>query len=209
MNHIETIDYKGTTVPKFQAEGNAMQWVKPFATRLIRGIGVEVGVNRIEWMAFGDSYEEFVSESVFTGKQKFELESDYIFTYFNTYLENYVQDDPSSFPIDPSIDDRFNATNFPQDCDKLDYIINSHVLEHLPNVVETLEYWKDKLKDGGILFTYVPSYESEYWKIQNNRKHLHEFESDKLKKLLQDLGFKNVFVSGTDLNNSILAICNK
>ena len=204
MNQIETIDYKGTTVPKFQAEGNAMQWVKPFATRLIQGIGVEVGVNRHAWMAFRHAHVDF---SIFSNTSV--LTSDDIFTNFKHHCEKYYQNETNSFPIDPSIDDRFDAINFPKDCNNLDYIINSHVLEHLPNVVETLEYWKDKLKDGGILFTYVPSYESEYWKIQNNRKHLHEFESDKLKKLLQDLGFKNVFVSGTDLNNSILAICNK
>ena len=204
MNHIETIDYKGTTVPKFQAEGNAMQWVMPFATRLIRGIGVEVGVNRIEWMAFNKVYNDFnISKPISV------LTSEDIFTNFRHFCGSHYPYSTASFPIDPNIAVRYDATNFPQDCDKLDYIINSHVLEHLPNVVETLEYWKDKLKDGGILFTYVPSYESEYWKIQNNRKHLHEFESDKLKKLLQDLGFKNVFVSGTDLNNSILAICNK
>ena len=34
MNQIQTIEYKGTVVPKFQAEGNAMQWVVPFAKRL-------------------------------------------------------------------------------------------------------------------------------------------------------------------------------
>jgi SAM-dependent methyltransferase len=209
MNQIETIEYKGTVVPKFQAEGNAMQWVKPFAQRLCQGIGVEVGVNRVEWMAFGECYDDFVSEAIFKGRQKSEIDSEHIYTYFRKFATNYYPDEPNSFPIDPSLDSRFDATHFPTDCNNLDYIINSHVLEHLPNVVETLEYWKSALKDDGILFTYLPSYKSEYWKIQNNRKHLHEFEPKSLSYLLTDLGFKNVFVSDTDLNNSILAICNK
>ena len=187
MNKIETIEYKRTIVPKFQSEGNAMQWVKPYAERLVKGIGVEVGVNRVEWMAFGETYEDFVSESVLNGRQTYEIESEYMFTYFKKFATNYCTDETSSFPIDPTLDKRWDATNFPVDCFNLDYIINSHILEHVPNVVETLEYWK----------------------VQNNRKHLHEFRPKQFKKLLQDLGFKNVFVSGTDLNNSFLAICNK
>lgn len=209
MNKIETIEYKGTIVPKFQAEGNAMQWVKPFAERLVKGIGVEVGVNRVEWMSFGGAYEEFVANAIFNGKQKYTIDSDYMFTYFKEFATNFDLDYTNSFPIDPSLDTRWDATNFPIDCFNLDYIINSHILEHVQNVVETLEYWKGALKENGILFTYLPSYKSEYWKVQNNRKHLHEFRPKQFKKLLQDLGFKNVFVSGTDLNNSFLAICNK
>lgn len=207
MNKIETIEYNGIIVPKFQSEGNAMRWVKPFAEHLIKGLGVEVGVNRIEWMAFGDTYEDFITESVLNGRQKFELNSDYIYTYFKKYATYYPE--TASFPIDPTIDERFDAVNFPIDCYNLDYIINSYILEHVPNVVETLEYWKGALKENGILFTYLPSDKSEYWKIQHNRKHLHEFRPKQFKKLLQDLGFKNIFVSGTDLNNSFLSICNK
>jgi len=210
MNQIETIEYNGIIVPKFQGDGNAMRWVKPFAEELCRGIGVEVGVNRLEWMAFGEAYNDFIEYVDLREVHSFELYSDYVFTYFLRHLDGFYDTcDKHSFPIDPTLDARFDATNFPIDCHQLDYIINSHVLEHLPNVVQTLEYWKSALKEDGILFTYLPSYKSEYWKIQNNRKHLHEFRPKQFKKLLVDLGFKNVFVSGTDLNNSFLAICNK
>lgn len=210
MNKIETIKYNGTIVPKFQAEGNAMRWVRPYAEYLIKGVGVEIGVNRIDWMAFGDTYNDFIDYVTLKGTDSFELNSEYVFTYFLKHIDGfYDKNDKCSFPIDPTLDVRFNATNFPIDCHQLDYIINSHILEHVPNVVETLEYWKSALKEDGILFTYLPSYKSEYWKIQNNRKHLHEFRPKQFNKLLVDLGFKNVFVSGTDLNNSFLAICNK
>jgi predicted SAM-dependent methyltransferase len=46
----------------------------------------------------------------------------------------------------------------------VDYIYSSHCLEHVDNWIETLEYWIKNLKDGGILFLYLPDFSQKYWR---------------------------------------------
>ena len=93
--------------------------------------------------------------------------------------------------------DGFNAYNLPNE--KYDYIFSSHTLEHIPNYVEAIEYWKEHLKENGVLFLYLPHPSMEYWLPQNNRKHLHLFYPEYVHELLEDLGFKNVLHSEQDL----------
>ena len=38
-----------------------------------------------------------------------------------------------------------------------------------------MDYWYDKLKQGGTIFLYLPDYSQEYWRPWNNRKHLNIF----------------------------------
>jgi hypothetical protein len=52
---IETIEFKGEVYPKWQAEGFAAQFAFPFASKVCKGVGVDVGPNRLEW-AFPTSY---------------------------------------------------------------------------------------------------------------------------------------------------------
>jgi hypothetical protein len=40
---IETIDFKGNTYPKFQAEGYAAQFIIPFALKICKGVGYDIG----------------------------------------------------------------------------------------------------------------------------------------------------------------------
>jgi len=46
---IESIEYKGTHYPKFQTEGNASQFAIPFAKHFCKGVGYDIGCNRLEW----------------------------------------------------------------------------------------------------------------------------------------------------------------
>lgn len=47
---IKTIKHNNNVYPAFQAEGNAMQFAKPFAQHVCEGDGVDVGCNRLEWV---------------------------------------------------------------------------------------------------------------------------------------------------------------
>jgi len=104
---------------------------------------------------------------------------------------------PGAKPINIVINDEYDAYNLPDE--KYDYIFSSHTLEHLPNYIKALEYWKNHLKEDGVLFLYLPHGDMEYWNPQNNRKHYHLFYPNQIKKVLNDLGFKNVINSERDL----------
>lgn len=93
--------------------------------------------------------------------------------------------------------DAFDARNLPEGT--FDYIFSSHTLEHVENYVEALEIWKQHLKPGGVLFLYLPHPDMTYWRPEHNRKHLHLFYPDDMRRCLEVLGFKNILVSGRDL----------
>jgi SAM-dependent methyltransferase len=49
-----------------------------------------------------------------------------------------------------------DAQNIPVDDDSLDYVISSHVIEHVPNLIDAFLHWNQKLKSGGIVFMIFP-----------------------------------------------------
>jgi len=126
------------------------------------------------------------------------------------YDIGYCKEDlkfPGSIGIDKSETSDYDANNLP---DKLvDYIYSSHCLEHVDNWVETLEYWISKINNGGILFLYLPDFSQKYWRPWNNRKHKHCLTPDLLKNFMIDHEMKNIFISGIDLNNSFMIVCEK
>lgn len=109
---------------------------------------------------------------------------------------------PDAFPVDISIKDEYHAKELPHL--DYDYIFSSHLLEHMKDWVEVVEYWTECLKIGGILFLYLPDYSQEYWRPWNDRKHKVVIESHVIKDLMIHLRYKNIFLSGTDLNNSFM-----
>lgn len=113
---------------------------------------------------------------------------------------------PGSEIVEPNING-LHALNFPHE--NLDYIFSSHCLEHINNWVDVLDYWKSKLKSGGVLFLYLPDYSQVYWRPWHNRKHVNIFNSDIIYDYLNDNGFKNIFKSGIDLNNSFMIVAEK
>lgn len=114
---------------------------------------------------------------------------------------------PGAMCVDPAIDPKTDAMNLPNI--QVDYIFSSHCLEHLPNWVDALDYWKTKLKKGGVLFLYLPDYSQTYWRPWSNRKHIHMFCPKMIEDYLVSNGWGNVFVSGVDLNNSFIAMAEK
>jgi len=116
---------------------------------------------------------------------------------------------PGSIPIDPAIEGcKYNAFNLPMGT--FDYIISSHMLEHVVDWVGCLDYWYKKIKPGGILFLYLPHYDQEYWRPWNNRKHVHIFSPEIIKDYLKDRGWEKIRSSeGADLNCSFTVIATK
>ncbi len=111
---------------------------------------------------------------------------------------------PGAIPIDLAFDDEWEAFNLP--ADKVDYIYSSHCLEHLDNWVNALDYWTTKIRRGGILFLYLPHYNQEYWRPWNNSKHKHILSSQIITDYLYDRGYRNIFSSERDLNDSFMVV---
>lgn len=114
---------------------------------------------------------------------------------------------PGATPIDISLSTVWDAYNLPGD--NVDFVFSSHCLEHLPNWVDALDYWRTVLKMGGILFLYLPHYSQQHWRPWNNRKHTHVLQPEIIKDYLQDNGWNKIFISGADLNNSFTVIAHK
>jgi hypothetical protein len=114
---------------------------------------------------------------------------------------------PGARGIDHCLNDGFHANNLPED--NYDYIFSSHSLEHVLNWSITLEYWISKIKDKGILFLYLPDISQSYWRPWHNKKHYHCLTPEILRLFLEDHNMKNIFISGIDLNNSFMLVCEK
>jgi len=114
---------------------------------------------------------------------------------------------PGSFPIDIKFNEQYDAFNLPDG--KFDYIFSSHCLEHLVDWSGALDLWISKLRNGGVLFLYLPDYSQEYWRPWNCKKHIHHFKSTIIVDFLKDRQMKNIFYSGVDLANSFAVVCGK
>jgi SAM-dependent methyltransferase len=114
---------------------------------------------------------------------------------------------PGSVPIDLSFEDPWDANNLPEK--NPDYIFSSHCLEHVDDWVHTMNYWYERLVSGGVLFLYLPDYSQKYWQPWHNRKHRHSFTPQIIHDYMSDNEYKNIFVSGVDLNNSFMAMGEK
>jgi len=115
---------------------------------------------------------------------------------------------PGAFAIDPVMGP-FDAMNLPTG--KVDYIFSSHCLEHLPKWTDALDYWAEHMDHGATMFLYLPDHSQSYWRPYHNRKHYHSFTPDIIKSYFTDQPnlWKNVFVSGIDLNNSFMVMAEK
>jgi SAM-dependent methyltransferase len=107
-----------------------------------------------------------------------------------------------SIPIDKDFPDDWHAENLPMK--NVDYIFSSHCLEHIKDWIEVMEYWHKMLKPGGVLFLYLPDYSQKYWRPWNNKKHKNIFTPEIIKDFMLNLGYRKIFKSGVDLNNSFM-----
>jgi SAM-dependent methyltransferase len=89
---------------------------------------------------------------------------------------------------------------------KVDYVFSSHCLEHVDNWVHTLEHWISRIKDGGVLFLYLPDISQSYWRPWFNKKHKHVLTPDIIRTFLVDHGITKFHVGGIDLNNSFMVV---
>ncbi len=104
---------------------------------------------------------------------------------------------PGARIINLDLKDGFTSGNLPDE--KYDYIFSSHTLEHIPALLNTLLYWRNHLKPGGVLFLYLPHWRMTYWLPTRCKKHLHIFEPEGMRTTLMGVGFKNVLFSERDL----------
>ncbi len=185
---IEVINYKGNWYPKFQSSGFAARFSFPFAAEVCKGIGVDVGPGKREW--------------VFPGAYPIEPAWD------DMAIANVVAQRLQGDNSNTAVPRGFHATNFPN-LGPLDYVFSSHCLEHVPNWVDALDHWYDNLKDGGVLFLYLPHPDQEYWLPYNNRKHIHCLPPELIEHYLWSKGYQKVFVSERDLNHSYIAMGEK
>jgi len=109
--------------------------------------------------------------------------------------------------IDLTFKNGYDAFHLPEE--KVDYIFSSHMVEHVDHWVDCLDYWTTKIKSGGTLFLYLPHPSQEYWLPYNNRKHIHVLYPEMIEKYLKQAPYKNIFVSGVDLNNSYALMAEK
>ena len=111
---------------------------------------------------------------------------------------------------DPNIEGcEYDAFNLP---DELDFTFSSHVIEHLERPFEAINYWHERMKVGATLFLYLPDLDTQkYWRVWSNKKHIFHINPSIMKMYFEDHShlWKNVFISGIDLNNSFYCIAEK
>jgi SAM-dependent methyltransferase len=116
---------------------------------------------------------------------------------------------PGARTVDPALNPEYHALHLPPcpDAPGWDYIFSSHALEHVPNYVQALEHWRDRLRPGGVVFLYLPHPACTYWWPwkQPTRRHLHRFTPELIQECLTGLGWTGVQVSGQDLAYSFAA----
>lgn len=113
---------------------------------------------------------------------------------------------PGAMAINVNFPDQFDAFNLPESVRGFDYIFSSHTLEHIAEYRKALQCWIARLKQGGILFLYLPHPDMEYWHPDNCAKHWHSFKPGDMANTLTELGLKNVITSKRDLYWSFCAV---
>src|SRR5688500_5601180 len=156
---IETIEYKNKTYPAFQASGNAARFILPLAQEFCKGVGYDVGCNRIQWMMPGSiPIDPNFMKDEFTQRQQLRCGYDKfgfgIFKSINETVEWCIDYDATCLPF----------IKYGQ----VDYIFSSHCLEHIETPwYQVLEYWKTNIKEGGVIFLYISDLSQEYLRPWN------------------------------------------
>jgi SAM-dependent methyltransferase len=91
-----------------------------------------------------------------------------------TFLDKNVGDKDSTENADIVAD----ANAIPRPDASFDYVLSSHVLEHVPNTIKTLNEWLRVLKPGGVMFTILPHAErtiDRFRRVTTLEHHLEDF----------------------------------
>jgi predicted SAM-dependent methyltransferase len=89
---------------------------------------------------------------------------------------------------------------------KADYIFSSHCLEHLDSWINALDYWYTVIKDGGVIFLYLPHFNQKYWRPWNDKRHKHVLTDEIVAGYMIDKGYKEVITTGCDLMHSFAVV---
>jgi len=117
---------------------------------------------------------------------------------------------PNAIPIDPLIDDKYNAMNLPEDT--VDFIGSSHMLEHyIGRFQDVIDYWLTKVKEGGIIFLYLPNCDYQKYWAWGNKKHIHYLSPSIMRDYLEHCENISKFIvtDGYDLNGSFYVVIYK
>lgn len=105
-----------------------------------------------------------------------------------------------------------NSQSFRKSLDEIsgkqfDVISAWHVIEHVPDLAETVARLKSHLKKSGTLFIAVPNYESpdatyyqEYWAGYDVPRHLWHFSKKSMEQLLRSCGLKLITIAPMKLD---------
>lgn len=77
---IQTIKFKDTIYPAFQADGNAARWIMPFAQEICKGTGYDIGCGRKEWAFPGAICIDEAFEGEYNAHNLPAMQVDYIFS---------------------------------------------------------------------------------------------------------------------------------
>ena len=89
---IETIKYKDRRYPLFQTQGNAAQFIIPFAQQFCKGRGFDIGCHKLEWALPDAQPIDIVLEDEFDAYNLPSVKQDYIFSsHCLEHLEDWVK----------------------------------------------------------------------------------------------------------------------
>ena len=107
-------------------------------------------------------------------------------------------------------DESISSTCFPDNMSHLDFIFSSHCLEHIADWKEVLTYWRSRLREGGILFLYLPHESVAGWRPETAKDHIWKPTIVEIVPFLRDIEFKIIeYMVGCDSEGSFYIISEK
>lgn len=89
---IDVINFKGKDYPLFQASGFAARFAFPFAHEVCKGIGFDIGCNRIEWSLKGSIPIDITIKDEWDAMKLPDMFVDYIFSsHCLEHLPNWIE----------------------------------------------------------------------------------------------------------------------
>lgn len=77
---MNTLQYNNRTYPHFQAEGNASQFSIPFAKHFCKGVGYDIGCNRLDWAYPGATAVDLLFDDEWEAYNLPDTKVDYIYS---------------------------------------------------------------------------------------------------------------------------------
>jgi hypothetical protein len=89
---IETINFNNVNYPAFQAKGNSSQIAIPFALHVCKGVGYDIGCNKVEWSFPGSiPIDPVLDDQWHAGRLPFEKNGQVDYIYSSHCLEHVTE----------------------------------------------------------------------------------------------------------------------